>query len=332
MKQGNEQDRGKENQDPQIKKIKIGVSACLMGQNVRYNGGHTRDPYLIQTLGRFMDYVPVCPETECGMPVPREAMRLTGDPENPSLTTIKTKKDMTAQMKAWAEKRLDGLEKEDLCGFIFKSKSPSSGLFRVRVYNDKGMPSMNGTGIWAGMFVKRFPLLPAEEEGRLHDPVLRENFIERVFVFKRWRELIQEGKTPGGLVDFHTRHKMLFLAHSPQVYREMGKLVAAPRKDDMDAWFDDYARLLTRAMLLKSTVAKNVNVLQHMMGYFKKELSADEKQELLEVLENYKKRRTPLIAPITLVKHYARKYREPYLGAQVYLNPHPVELGLRNHV
>jgi len=313
-------------------KIRLGVSACLLGQNVRYNGGHTHDPYITKTLGQFVEYLPVCPEVECGMPVPREAMRLVGDIDNPSLMTIKTKVDMTGQMKAWAKKRLDEIEKEALCGFIFKSKSPSSGLFRVRVYNEKGMPAQNGTGIWAGMFRERFPLLPLEEEGRLHDPGLRENFIERIFVFKRWLDLLAAGETPGHLVDFHTRHKLLLMAHSPEYYREMGKLVADVKKQTIEEYFVRYGELLAQAMALKSTVAKNINVLQHIMGYFRENISSDEKRELLSVFDRYKNRQTPLIVPITLLNHYVRKYKQPYLTSQVYLRPHPSEMGLRNYV
>lgn len=166
-------------------KLKLGISSCLMGQNVRYNGGHTHDPYLTRTLGRWVEFVPVCPEVECGMPVPREEMRMVSDPSDPELITIKTKKIMSTQMKTWAKKRLDALEKDNLCGFIFKSKSPSCGMDRVKVYNDKGIPSPAGIGIWARMFMERFPLLPVEDEGRLHNPILRENFIQRIFVFSK---------------------------------------------------------------------------------------------------------------------------------------------------
>lgn len=187
-----------------VEKIRLGISACLMGRNVRYNGGHTHDPFLTRTLGQYVDYVPVCPEVECGLPVPREAMRLVGDPANPSLVTVKTGIDMTKQMKTWAKARLDALQNENLCGFIFKSKSPSSGMERVKVYDANGVPSNSGVGIWARMFMDRFPLLPVEEEGRLHDPVLRENFIQRIFVFKRFQELRAQGIRWGRLVDFHT--------------------------------------------------------------------------------------------------------------------------------
>jgi len=312
-------------------KLKIGISACLLGQNVRYNGGHTRDHFLTDTLGCYVDYVPVCPEVECGMPIPREALRLVGDPKNPRLVTRKTGKDMTDQMQAWAEKRIDALETENLCGFIFKSASPSSGMTHVKVYTEQGMPSKRGVGIFAKMFMERFPLLPVEDEGRLHDPVLREDFIERIFVYQRWQEIMALGKTRGGLMDFHTRHKLLIMAHSPTHYREMGKLLGDAKSHDLHELFHTYAKSLHEALRLRATARKHLNVLMHIMGYFKKQLSADEKQELLEILDQFRENFLPLIVPVTLLNHYVRKYDQPYLRSQVYLNPHPAELGLRNH-
>ncbi|MDA3895078.1 MAG: DUF523 and DUF1722 domain-containing protein [Desulfobacteraceae bacterium] len=311
-------------------KIKLGISACLLGKNVRYNGGHAHDHYLTETLGQWVDYVPVCPEVECGLPVPRETMRLVGDPDNPVLMTNKTKKDMTAQMKNWAKKRVRELEKEHLCGFIFKSKSPSSGLYRVKIYTEQGMPANQGVGIWARIFTENSPLLPVEEEGRLHDPGLRENFIQRIFVFKRWQEVLKKGKTRGNLVDFHTRHKLLLLSHNQKNYREMGKLVASSKDVTQTELFERYVEILNQTMMLKTTRPKNVNVLIHIMGYFKKMLPSDEKQELLEIINQYKKNYLPLVVPITLLNHYVRKYDVPYLASQVYMNPHPIELGLRN--
>jgi uncharacterized protein YbgA (DUF1722 family) len=235
-------------------------------------------------------------------------------------------------MVAWAGKRVRELEKENLCGFIFKSNSPSSGMERVRVYNDKGMPVKKGVGIFARAFMDHFPLVPVEEEGRLHDPKLRENFIERIFVFKRWRELLGEPKTRGRLVAFHTKHKLLVLSHSPKHYQAMGRLVAGAKGTPMKEIYATYEGLLMEALRLKTTVKKNTNVLQHMMGYFKKQLSSDEKQELLEIIHQYGQQYVPLIVPMTLINHYVRKYDQPYLKEQYYLNPHPVELQLRNHV
>jgi len=313
-------------------KIRLGISSCLLGNPVRYDGGHKLDAFLVRTLGPYVDYVPVCPEVECGMGVPREALRLVGDPAAPRLVTVKTGKDYTGQMTAWARKRVRELEQEGLCGFIFKSRSPSSGMERVKVYSaGGGMPVHAGAGMFARIFMEHFPLLPVEEEGRLNDPALRENFIEQVFVLRRLRRAIQEKKTAGGLVEFHTRHKLLIMARSNRHYRLMGQVVAQAKAAGLAQTFEAYHGLLMEALALKATVKKHTNVLQHMMGYFKKDLSADEKQELLEVIESYRRELVPLIVPVTLISHYARKYRQAYLLGQQYLRPHPLELKLRNH-
>ena len=311
--------------------IKIGISSCLLGKQVRYDGGHSHDRFLTQTLGLFTEYVAVCPEVECGMPIPREAMRLVGEAENPRLMTQKTGIDKTDQMKTWMENRLDELASENLCGFIFRSKSPSSGLYRIRVYGDDGVVRKNGQGIFARGFTERFPRIPVEEAGRLHDPKLRENFIENIFTLKRWRELIATDKTLGGLVAFHTRNKLLILSHNQALYRQMGKLVANGKKMDQDHLFDTYEETLLKALSLMSTLKKNINVLQHIMGYFKKELTSEEKKELQTLFDQYRDGYVPLIVPITLIRHYVLKYDQPWLKTQTYLNPHPFELKLRNY-
>jgi len=312
-------------------KIRLGISSCLLGQKVRYDGGHKLDRFLVDTLGRYVEYVPVCPEVECGLPVPREAMHLEGDPDHPRLVTIKTGIDLTQQMTRWAGRRVAELEKESLAGFIFKSKSPSSGMERVKVYDRNGMPSKNGVGMFARAFMEHFPLLPVEEDGRLNDPLIRENFVERVFVLSRWREEVAGSRSRGALVEFHTRHKLLILSHNQERYRELGRLVAAAKAMPPEDLQSKYVDMLLGALKLKTTPKKNANVLEHIMGYFKRLLSADEKQELLEVIGLYRKGTVPLLVPITLVNHYVRKYRDPYLMKQYYLNPHPIELQLRNH-
>ena len=209
-----------------MEKIRLGISSCLLGEPVRYDGGHKLDRFLTETLGQYVEYVPICPEVECGLPVPRESMRLEGNPDSPRLIAFRTKQDMTDRMLRWARKRVVELESNGLCGFIFKSDSPSSGMERVRVYNERGMPVKRGVGMFARAFMEHFPLLPVEEEGRLHDPNLRENFIERIFTLKRWRETLAQKESRGSLVDFHTRHKLLILSHSQKHYQVMGKLVA----------------------------------------------------------------------------------------------------------
>jgi uncharacterized protein YbgA (DUF1722 family)/uncharacterized protein YbbK (DUF523 family) len=313
-------------------RIRLGVSTCLLGENVRFDGGHKHDRFLTDTLGQYVEFVPVCPEVECGLGVPRESMRLVGDLESPRLVTVRTRVDHTDRMLTWANKRVKELEKEDLCGFIFKSDSPSSGMERVKVYNETGMPEKKGIGMFARVFMNHFSLIPVEEEGRLHDPKLRENFIERIFTLKRWREFRSGKAGLGGLVDFHTRNKLLVLAHSEKHYRAMGKLVAAGNTIPMQSLYGQYETLLMEALSLKTTVKKNANVLYHLMGYFKNDLSADEKQELMEIFDQYRAGYIPLIVPVTLINHYVRKYQQPYLAKQTYLNPHPVDLQLRNHV
>jgi uncharacterized protein YbgA (DUF1722 family)/uncharacterized protein YbbK (DUF523 family) len=315
-----------------MEKIKLGISTCLLGENVRYDGGHKLDHFLTDTLGQYVEYVPVCPEVECGLSIPRESMHLEGNPESPRLVTSRTKQDMTERVVSWAKKRVVELGKEALCGFIFKSDSPSSGMERVRVYNEKGMPVKKGVGMFARIFMERYPLLPVEDEGRLHDPKLRENFVERIFTLKRWREVLAQKQSRGNFVNFHTQHKLLILSHSPRHYQVMGKLVAQAKGIPLKELYQQYQTLLMEALQFNTTPKKNTNVLMHMMGYFKEQLSSDEKQELLEVIDYYRQEYIPLIVPMTLINHYVRKYDQSYLRQQIYLNPHPLELQLRNHV
>lgn len=313
-------------------RLRIGISACLLGQPVRYDGQHKRDAFLTDTLGLFVDYVPICPEVECGLPVPREAMRLVGNVDSPRLMTQRTNVDLTDKMLGWTHCRLRELRKEDLAGFIFKSRSPSSGMVRVKVYNDQGSVAGHGSGLFAAAFMKAFPLLPVEEEGRLNDPRLRENFIERVFAMKRYRDATASARSVRALSEFHAAHKYLLMAHSVTKLRTMGHLLAAKvAQGELNRVAGEYESILLDVLSLLPTTKKHVNVLMHMMGYLKTHLSADEKQELLGVIEQYRQELIPLIVPITLLKHYVRKYQVPYLLDQVYLDPHPAELKLRNH-
>jgi uncharacterized protein YbgA (DUF1722 family)/uncharacterized protein YbbK (DUF523 family) len=312
-------------------KIRLGISTCLLGENVRYDGGHKRDRFIIETLGQFIEFVPVCPEVECGLPVPRESMHLAGDPQSPRLVTTRSKIDHTERMVHWARKRVGELEKENLCGFVFKSNSPSSGMERVKIYNEHGIAQKTGVGMFARVFVDHFPLIPVEEDGRLHDIRLRENFIELIFALKRWRELLDHHQSRGKLVAFHTQHKLLILSHSQKHSTILGKLVAEAKNIPAQQLYSQYQMIFMEALRLKTTIKKNINVLQHMMGYFKRQLSADEKQELLETIDQYRSEYIPLIVPVTLIKHYVRKYDQTYLKQQLYLNPHPLELKLRNH-
>ena len=228
--------------------------------------------------------------------------------------------------------RLEELQRLPLCGFVFKAKSPSSGWRRVKVYSDSGVVRHNGTGIFAAGFTEAFPHIPVEEDGRLHDPRLRENFIERIFVMQRWRNLAGAKRSLNRLIQFHADQKYLLMAHSPKTLKELGALVASGKEYAPDRLYDLYLELMTQALQRLATVKKNTNVLMHIMGYFKKQLAADEKAEMKEIVDRYHAEQVPLIVPLTLINHYVRKYRPEYLLEQIYLNPHPLELMLRNHV
>ncbi len=314
-------------------RLRLGISTCLLGENVRYNGGHQYDPYLVETLGQYVEWVPVCPEVETGLSTPREAMRLTGGPNRPRLVTIKTGVDLTDRMQDWARQRLEELAPMGLNGFVFKSGSPSSGRFRVRVYGDNGIPVREGTGIFARAFVDRFPLLPVEEDGRLNDARLRENFIERAFAHYRWQEMLREEPTPGGLVRFHTAHKLTLLSHSTEHYRRLGRLVARAGATPWEELSGGYIGAFMEGLAVLTTPGKHANVLQHLLGYLKRDLGTEDKAEMLALIEDYRRGMLPLVVPITLLKHHLRRYPVPdWVHQQVYLNPYPSELMLRNHV
>lgn len=314
-------------------KINVGISVCLLGSKVRFDGQHKRDRYIVGTLGKYFHWIPSCPEHDCGLPVPRESMRLVGDENAPRLMTGKTKQDKTNLLCSWSDTRLDELEQKNLCGYILKKGSPSCGMGGVRVYHERnGMPYASSPGLFAKLLLERFPLLPIEDEGRLHDPGLRENFIERVFVYHRWQQFKTRGFSAKGLVEFHSKHKYLIMSHGPKPLRNLGAIVANVDKNNIEAECNEYFTTLMVALKLKATVKKNVNVLQHIAGYFKKQLTPDEKAELVEVIEQYHSGLVPHIVPVTLLKHFVRKYDQDYLKGQYYLEPHPLEMMLRNHV
>ncbi|MCA1796161.1 MAG: YbgA family protein [Desulfuromonadaceae bacterium] len=315
-------------------KIRLGISSCLLGQNVRFDGGHKMNRYLHDTLAPYVEYVPVCPEVEIGLPIPRPALRqVDAGNDKVRLVFSKTGEDITARMQEWAQKRVKELETENLDGFVFKANSPSSGMERVKVYpTGKGMPRKNGVGIFAAAFMQHFPLLPVEEEGRLNDAALRENFITRIFTLQRFRQMLENNPAYGDIVEFHTQHKLLMMAHSVEIYREMGRLVAQGKKLDFDDFLQEYRTLLLKGLSLKASTSKHTNVLHHILGYFKRDLNKDEKQEAVELIDNYKQELVPLIVPVTLLNHFVRKFEQEYLSKQVYLKPHPRELKLLNHV
>jgi uncharacterized protein YbgA (DUF1722 family)/uncharacterized protein YbbK (DUF523 family) len=311
---------------------RLGISACLLGQKVRYDGGHKEDAFLCETFGRFVEWIPVCPEIEVGMGVPRESVRLVGAPSDPKLIAERSGRDWTAAMKRFAALKVNELADLRLSGYVFKKNSPSCGVERVRVYASNNMPQRGGRGLFAAAVMAKFALLPVEEEGRLNDPSLRENFVERVFAYHRWQGALAGSKSARALVEFHTRHKFLLLAHSERHYRQLGRLVANLKNNSLRASYEEYGRIFMEALAVRATAKKHANVLDHLTGYFSDRLSAAERRELVELIGDYRTQLVPLIVPITLIHHYVKKYQIAYLADQIYLAPSPRELMLRNHV
>lgn len=314
-------------------RIAVGISSCLLGQEVRWDGGHKRNRYLTDILGEYFRFVAVCPELEVGMGVPRESVRLVGDIESPRMVGNKTGEDWTERMNQYSEKRVNDTDLKKIHGFILKKDSPSCGMARVRVYDENGMPDRKGVGLFAAKLLERYPYLPIEEEGRLNDLPLRENFIVRVFAYHRLQQNLLQGRfSRGSAVRFHTIHKYLIMAHSQPHYRDMGKLVAAIKSMTPIEFKRKYARLYMEALTYKTTRRKNTNVLQHILGFLKKDLNSDEKADIIRVIDDYHAELVPLIVPLTLLRHYVYIHNIEYIKDQVYLNPHPKELMLRNHV
>lgn len=312
-------------------KILIGVSSCLLGNEVRYDGGHKRDRYITDTLSDYFDFKAYCPETAIGLGIPRPTIQLLLKQDEIRLVESNdSEQDYTDVMHdvsaAYA------MQLSDISGYILKSKSPSCGMERVKLYKEAGMPINEGTGLFTFQLMQKQPFLPVEEEGRLNDARIRENFIERVFAFNRWQKLLAEGLTVKGLMDYHRRHKFILLAHNEAIYRELGKMVAATTKDNLAEQAESYMAGFTECMKNKATRKQHVNVLQHAMGYLKKELASDDKAELLGLFEQYARGEVPLVVPITLLKHHFRKSPDDYIDEQFYMSPYPGELMLRNHV
>jgi uncharacterized protein YbgA (DUF1722 family)/uncharacterized protein YbbK (DUF523 family) len=318
--------------EPARRPIRIGVSSCLLGETVRYDGGHKRHAFLTETFGRFVEWVPVCPEVECGLGTPREPMRLVDSGVGVRLVTVKTAVDLTNRLESYARRRVAELAKADLSGYVLKKDSPSCGLMRVKVFQPNGVAARSGRGLFAARLVEQCPNLPVEEEGRLSDPRLRENFVERVFAYSRLRELFEGRWNAAALIGFYTAHKLILMSHSPEAYRRLGRLVAGVRdlsRKDMERRYSD---AFMAALSVIATPRRHTNVLQHMAGYFKDTLDRDAKTELVSAIDDYRRERVPLVVPLTLFRHYVRLHEVSYLAGQLYLEPHPKELMLRNHV
>ena len=314
-------------------KIKIGVSSCLLGEKVRWNGDHKQNHFVREILANYFEYISICPEMEVGMGVPRETVALYGNLEKSRMISRKTQTDWTKPMQKYIKVRINSLTREDLCGFIFKSKSPSCGLSRVPVYSEFGSHSVrHGSGMFAREFTNKFPLIPTEDEGRLNDSRIRENFIVKVFSFYRLQNLFKENFSIGRLVKFHTQQKYLLLAHGRKHYDALGQLVAKPKSLKTEDLKDRYGKIFMEALTFKATPKKNTDVLLHMMGFLKQILSKGEKADILSTIEDYRKELLPLIVPVTLIHHQVHKHNIEYLMNQLYLKPHPKELMLRNHV
>jgi uncharacterized protein YbgA (DUF1722 family)/uncharacterized protein YbbK (DUF523 family) len=312
--------------------IRIGISSCLLGQKVRFDGGHKRDRYLTDVLGQWLTWVPVCPELEIGLGIPRPTIRLEATKPEPVLVEPKSGRDMTDEMQDYAEVKVGELQKLELDGFVLKKGSPSCGMERVRVYGRGGMPTKNGVGVFARVLIRRWPNLPVEEEGRLNDPLLRERFIAHVFCRHRWRSMVRKGPNRRRLVDFHTAHKMQLRSHNEAAYRRLGRIVASAGSVPDDDLFLSYENELHTALSSRASSKRHTNVLYHALGYLKKVLEDFEKQELVHLIEDYRRGLVPLIVPITLLRHHVAKHEIPYLEGQLYLEPHPKELMLRNRV
>ena len=321
---------------PAIPKIRLGVSACLLGQEVRYNKGHCLDRWLTRELGRYVNFIPVCPEVEAGLGVPRPTLRLVGDPDGrqADLRVLESSRetDHTDALRSHAEMRTEQLLDERLDGYVLKSKSPSCGLWRVKVFPENGMPRKAASGVFAQALSERFPGLPMEEEGRLNDPVLRENFVLRIFTVARWNRLRASSPAKRDVVQFHAQHKMMLLAHEPAAYRELGRLVAESQGDEVEPLLDRYERRMKEALECIATRGRHFNVLQHLAGFIKDSVDADEKKDLGEVLSSYREGHSPLSVPVTLLRHLLRRHAtNPWVLEQAYLEPYPQDLSLRNH-
>jgi uncharacterized protein YbgA (DUF1722 family)/uncharacterized protein YbbK (DUF523 family) len=310
----------------------VGISACLLGEEVRYDGGHKRDRYVTDTLANFFQWVPVCPEVELGLGTPRETIQLVQLGDEVRLRTTRTDADLTDDMRRFARRRAAELARERLSGYILKKDSPSCGYERVKVRQPKGPAKRHGRGLFAAALLEQMPPLPVEDEGRLCDPRLRENWVERVFAYHALEGLFAARWKPRDVVEFHTRYKFALLAHSEPDYRELGRLVARAKSLSRAELREAYTAQFMTALSKPATVRRNVNVLEHLLGFFKRDLDAAAKRELLAHIDDYRRGLAPLVVPLTLVRHYVRLLDVRYLADQVYLNPHPKELALRNHV
>ncbi len=309
-------------------KIPVGISSCLLGQEVRFDAQHKRDAYIVGTLSHYFEFHPFCPEVEIGLGIPRATIRLVKQDDQLRCVGAKDPSiDVTDRLRYRAMELVDA--HAGLCGYILKKDSPSCGMSRVKVWH-KDLATRDGVGIYAQEMMRNNPLLPVEEEGRLGDPGLRENFIQRVYVLHRWKTMLADELNARSLTTFHARHKLIIMSHAD--YRELGQLLATLTKDNVQAVADQYILQLMQLLKKRATRSSHVNVLQHIQGYLKKALTADDKVEMCEVIESYRRGDVPLIVPITLLKHHFRKTPDPYIDDSYYMSPYPQELQLINQI
>jgi len=313
-------------------RILIGISSCLLGERVRFDGGHKRDSYICDFLANYVEFLPVCPEAEIGMGIPRPPVRLVGDPDFPQLVEVKDpSKNYTSGMLHFCQETMSRLQ--SISAYILKSKSPTCGWKRVKIYQEPGQAPRSGQGLFAKTLEQHYPYLPIEEEGRLNDPCLRENFIERLFVYHEWQKLLANAISLNDIIKFHTRHKLLLMAHHPHKSQVLGhKLGQGASATDISNFSQEYIRDFMSILSYIGTNKKHANVLQHCFGYLKKNLSKADKEEIVEAIDHYRRGLLPLIVPITLLKHHLRHHPQSYLEEQSYLSPYPEELMLRNHI
>lgn len=312
-------------------KIKVGVSSCLLGEKVRHDGGAKRSRYITDVMAEYIDFIPTCPEVDIGLGVPRPTIHLEGNKHDPRLVVVRDpSQDLTQKMQNYSDQKIK--EMNAFCGYIFKKNSPSCGPWQVKVYQEKNRPPKQGVGIFAKTFMEKYPNIPVEDEGRLNDAALRENFIERVYVMHRWQQFLKEGLTAKGLVEFHSRHKLALMSHNVSAYKRIGQLVSDLKKNKLSDIADEYIEEMMRAFKYVATTPKRANVLIHCYGYLKRSLSSIDKEELLGEIEKFRQNQVPLIVPITLLRHHFLHYPDEYIAKQTFLSPYPDELMLRNRI
>ncbi len=312
--------------------LKVAVSDCLTGSEVRFDGGHKRSSLCHEQLTGLFELRGICPELGIGMGVPRDPIRLVGDVAAPRAQGVKDAAvDVTLPLQEYARSIVPSLA--DVFGYIFIKNSPTCGLFRVKVYpaRGNGAPAVNGRGVYAAEIVRACPELPVEESGRLEDPVLRENFVMRVFAFAHWQRLVAAGLTANRIIAFHSAYKYLLMAHSVPHYQQAGRLLAN-LSGDVSTQADAYVSLLMTGLARPATRGGHANVLQHLQGYVKDDLDSTTRRELADLIQSYRRGEIPLLAPLTLLRHHLRRFPDAYALEQIYLEPHPPAAGLRREL